>query len=79
VSAARELFRNKTSRGQDIKNDTDTLRTVHERAITVLQDATLPGTAKPGKVLRVSSSSLDGRLVVWDLPSLDIDMATLGL
>lgn len=80
VSAARELFRNKTVRGQDLKNDTDTLRTVHERAVTLLQDATPPGAAsKAGTVTRVSSSSLDGRLVVWDLPALDIDMATLGL
>jgi hypothetical protein len=78
VSAARELFRNKTARAQDFKNDTDTLRTVHERAITLLQDASPRGGKKAG-VTRISSSSLDGRLVEWDLPSLDIDMATLGL
>lgn len=76
VSAARELFRNKTARGQDIKNDTDTLQTRHERAITLIQDASL----KAGRgVSRISTSSLDGKLIVWDLPALEIDMATLGI
>ena len=78
ISAARELFRNKTARGQDLKVDTDTLRTVHERAITLIQDATLPG-QKSGCISRISTSSLDGRLVVWDLPALDIDMASLTM
>lgn len=76
VSAARELFKNKTARGQDNKNDTDTLRTLHERAITLIQDASLKST---GGVTRISTSSLDGKLIVWDLPALEIDMATLGL
>lgn len=81
VGAARELFRNKTVRGQDIKNDTDTLKTLHERPITLLQDASLPGTgSNAGRgISRISTSSLDGKLVIWDLPSLDISMASLGV
>ena len=76
VSAARELFRNKTVRGQDIKNDADTLKTLHERAITLIQDAS-PAAGRG--VTAISTSSLDGRLIVWDLPSLEIDMASLGI
>ena len=80
VSAARELFRNKTARGQDIKTDSDTLKTLHERPITLLQDATLPGSLSRGQgISRVSSSSLDGKLIIWDLPALEIDMASLGV
>lgn len=77
VSAARELFRNKTARGQDLKNDTDTLKTRHERAITTMQIASAPSAS--GGVTSISTTSLDGRLVVWDLPSLDINMAALGI
>lgn len=76
VSAARELFKNKTARGQDNKNDTDTIRTLHERAITLIQDASPKAGAG---VTRISTSSLDGKLIEWDLPALEIDMATLGL
>jgi len=78
VSAARELFRNKTLRGQDLKGDTDALKTLHERAITVIQDASPKGT-KPGTVTAISTTSLDGKLIVWDLPNLEMDLATLGL
>eukprot|EP01032_Pedospumella_encystans_P016664 gene16664-19006_t len=76
VSAARELFKNKTARGQDNKNDTDNIRTLHERAITLIQDASPKSGAG---VTRISTSSLDGKLIEWDLPALEIDMATLGL
>ena len=82
VSAARELFKNKTVRGQDIKTDTDTLKTLHERPITLIQDATPDWkTTRHGKkaVYTISTSSLDGKLVVWDLPTLEIDMAALGV
>ena len=81
VSAARELFRNKTVRGQDIKNDTDTLKTLHERPITLIQDATPVWKTKAGQkaVYTISTSSLDGKLLVWDLPTLEIDMAALGV
>jgi hypothetical protein len=79
VSAARELFKNKTARGQDLKTDTDTLKTLHERAITLIQDASLDRKVGGGGVSRISTSSLDGKLIVWDLPSLELDMATLGI
>ena len=78
VSAARELFKNKTARGQDIKEDADTLKTRHERTITLLRDAT-PGGSSGGSVQVVSSSSLDGKLILWTLPKLEIDMAALGI
>lgn len=76
VSAARELFKNKTVRGQESKQDSDTLKTKHERAITVLRNAT-PNSS--GTVSTVSTSSLDGKLILWNLPGLEIDMATLGM
>ncbi|KAJ1428077.1 WD40-repeat-containing domain protein [Ochromonadaceae sp. CCMP2298] len=79
VSAARELFRNKTIRGQDIKKDTDTIKTRHERAIMLIQDATPPSEKKAGCVTTISTSALDGKLILWNLPSLEINMAALGV
>lgn len=78
VSAARELFKNKTIRGQDIKSDADTIKTKHQRAITLIQDAT-PARKTGGSVSVVSTSSLDGSLVLWDLPMLNIKMSELQL
>ncbi len=75
MSAARELFKNKTARGQDLKSDSDTLRTVHERPITALQNACSSDT----RVTAISTTSLDGKLVVWSLPQLELDLAALGL
>ena len=75
VSAARELFKNKTARGQDLKQDSDTLRTVHERPITAIQNACNSDT----KVTAISSTSLDGKLVVWNLPQLELNLAALGI
>mmetsp|Transcript_27709 Transcript_27709/g.46582 ORF Transcript_27709/g.46582 Transcript_27709/m.46582 type:complete len:398 (-) Transcript_27709:291-1484(-) len=81
VSAARELFRNKTVRGQDIKSDADTLKTRHERAITLIQNATAPAktTTTTGTCSTISTSSLDGKLILWNLPSLEMDMASMGI
>jgi actin related protein 2/3 complex subunit 1A/1B len=70
ASAARELFKNKTVRGQDTKGDSDGLKTRHESAITCLQRV------GPSKF---STSGLDGKFIIWDLPALEISMATLGL
>lgn len=77
VSRARELFRNKTVRGQDLKADTDTLKTKHERAITSLRDATTGG--NNGKITHLSSTGLDGKLVIWNLPSIELQFANLGI
>lgn len=81
VSAARELFKNKTSRGQDLKDVSDTLKTCHENAITNLHDASPSSTgANTSNIIStISTSSLDGRLVIWHLPSLDINMAALKI
>jgi len=78
VAAARALFQNKAARGQEKKTEGDTLWTQHENAITGLSNAGIGG---PNQVVRkVATSGLDGRLVLWDLPELDIlDLAKLSL
>ena len=65
VSAARALFQNKASRGQDAGAKTDTLWTSHTNTITGMQNMS----AGDGNVTAISSSSLDGSIVVWDLVS----------
>jgi hypothetical protein len=70
ASAARELFKSKTTRGKDAKSDSDGLKTRHESCITCLNAVT------PTKY---STSGLDGKLIQWDLPALEMSMATLGL
>lgn len=75
VSAARALFQNKTRSGQDAKADSDTLWTQHDNAITCIANASV----SRGPVDKVSTSGLDGRLVIWDLPALDIQMASLAV
>jgi actin related protein 2/3 complex subunit 1A/1B len=75
VSKARELFKSKTRTGQEIKTESDALKTKHERAITGLSNAT----PRAGNVQLVSTSSLDGRLITWNLSALDISLATLGI
>jgi actin related protein 2/3 complex, subunit 1A/1B len=76
ASKARELFRAKTIRGQDSKADSDILKTKHERFINCLRNGTRSGA---GGITTVSTSSYDGKLVVWELPSLDINFAQLSL
>jgi len=76
VAAARALFQNKASRGQEKKADNDSLWTKHDGAITAMSNCTLPGQKY---INRVSTSALDGRLVIWDLPTLEIDLAQLSL
>lgn len=75
VNKARELFKNKTVRGIDVKAD-DGLKTAHERAVTCIADAS---PIKGGKTTVLSTSGLDGRLVVWNLPSLSADFANLAI
>lgn len=66
----RALFQNKTARGQDAKSDDDELWTSHEGAITSI--SVINRTS-------ISTTALDGRVIVWDLPGLNIAMASLGL
>lgn len=73
VSSARELFQNKTIRGQETK-DKNTLTTVHERLITDMRIA-----STGAKLTSLSTTGLDGNLVVWNLPSLELSMSALGL
>lgn len=78
VAAARALFQSKTSRGQESKKDGDVLWTKHESAITSI--ACIPSSKSGnGKYTAFSTTAMDGRLIRWELPSLDIAMATLGL
>lgn len=56
ASAARELFRNKTVKGQELSSDG--LKTCHERPITCMMPRPYRG---------LSTSALDGRVVLWDL------------
>jgi WD40 repeat protein len=68
--SCRALFQNKAKLGQDSALDMDSLWTSHEGAISSIN------TMGPG---RLSTAGLDGNVVVWDLPQLDIAMASLGL
>lgn len=70
ASAARQLFQSKTARGQDSKTESDGLKTRHEGCITCM--------SRVGPTT-YSTSGLDGFLIMWDLPALEISMASLGL
>lgn len=73
TSGARELFKNKTARGQDLI--TDTLKSAHERPITCLSICSPPG----GPVTKIATSALDGKLIIWNLPELELDLALLEM
>lgn len=75
VSKARDLFKNKAARGQDTKADGDVLKTKHERAIFSIQNAS----PRAGTVTKFSTTSLDGKVVLWDMQSLEADFASLKL
>lgn len=78
VSRARELFKSKTTRGQEAKGDGDALKTKHDRLITGLAEASPSGAAAGDRLL--STVGMDGRLVLWSLQSsLDVSLATLGI
>lgn len=64
------LFQNKTTRGQEASSEGDALWTTHEGTVS---DMCLHS---PGKI---STSSLDGKVVLWDLPQLHISMASMGI
>lgn len=76
VAAARALFQSKTSRGQDKKaTDASSINigesSKHSRAIT--------GISVHGTTL--TTSSLDGKIIIWDLklPLLTLDTALLKM
>lgn len=71
VAAARALFQSKTSRGQESKSESDVLWTQHEAAISDMKTLKDP--------FMVSTSAMDGRVVVWNLPSLQVQMSSLSL
>jgi actin related protein 2/3 complex subunit 1A/1B len=75
AARARELFRAKTVRGQDGKADSDILKTKHERYISCLQNATRGA----GPITTISTSASDGKLVQWNLQSLDAKFSQLSL
>lgn len=77
ASRARELFKAKTVRGQDVKADSDVLKTKHERYISCLQDASKGNRA--GLVTTISTSSTDGKLILWNLESLDVKFSQLSV
>lgn len=69
-AASRALFQNKTTRGQESATESDTLWTTHEAVITNI--AAVNGST-------VSTTGMDGRVVMWNLPQLEIAMSALGL
>jgi actin related protein 2/3 complex subunit 1A/1B len=75
AARARELFRSKTTRGNDGKTDSDILKTKHERFINCIQNATRGS----GPITTISTSAYDGKLVQWNLQSLDVKFSQLSL
>lgn len=76
TSRARELFKSKTARGQDIKSDCDVLKTKHERQITHIRNA---AGSRNGSISSVSTTGMDGKLVMWNLSSLEATFSKLSL
>lgn len=76
VAAARALFQSKASRGQDKGTSNTHISSVlqHSRAITGISIAR-------GDQTLLTTSSLDGKIVLWDLQStmLNIDASNMGL
>lgn len=70
VSAARSIFRSKTIRGQEKKSEGDELKTNHDRMISKIS------LISPSKF---STCGYDGKVIVWDFNSLDVDMKLLKL
>ena len=77
IAAARALFQSKASRGQDkVAGNSSSQASVslHSRAITGISVAA-------GNQTIVTTSSLDGKTILWDLQSvmLGINASTMGL
>jgi actin related protein 2/3 complex subunit 1A/1B len=62
-SAARSLWNNKTTRGQDDNAGADDIWTCHQNAI---MDLKAYSDAQQKKITSFSTSALDGRVVIWD-------------
>jgi len=79
ISDKLALFQSKITRGQDEKEENkDAAEELkhHESAITCMQNLQ---NSKSGSSSKFSTSSVDGRIVVWNLDLLDINMALLSL
>eukprot|EP00752_Nemacystus_decipiens_P010415 g9282.t1 len=77
MSAARAMFQAKTTRGQTSAGGAGKdLWTQHANAIVGVEKM---GRAGDPTCSKLSSCGLDGRLVIWEIPTLDIDMNALGL
>lgn len=78
-NAARSMWESKVSRGQTSDatlNDRGQLWTKHESAITDIKAYERTAT---GGVTAFTTSALDGRIVMWNLQSLNVQMAKLRL
>ncbi|ETV78178.1 hypothetical protein, variant 1 [Aphanomyces astaci] len=76
----RKLWDSKVSRGQSAEatsGDKGALWTKHENTITSIQ--VLKKAASNGHVTEFSTSGLDGRVVTWNVNSLNLDLAKLRL
>lgn len=82
VAAARALFQNKASRGQEGPDGGKVIWTQHENTVTQIASASPVGSSS---VTRFSTSALDGRIVMWDLnkiatsTNLAMKLSTLGI
>lgn len=77
IAAARALFQSKASRGQDKgvgNSSSQSSISLHSRAITGIS-------VTADKQTIVTTSSLDGKIILWDLQSaiLGINASTMGL
>lgn len=77
MATARAMFQAKTTRGQTSSGGAGKdLWTQHANAIVGMEGM---GRAGDATCLKLSTCGLDGRIVVWEIPTLDIDMQALGL
>ena len=76
VAAARAMFQNRTNLGQSNATiGSDKLSTTHESAITCMR-ATSVGS---GNVKTFTTTGMDGKLVNWDVATLDLNLGALNL
>lgn len=77
MASARAMFQAKALRGQASSGGAGKdLWTQHANAIVGMESM---GGAGDATCSKLSTCGLDGRLVVWEVPTLDIDMQALGL
>ncbi|GMI29656.1 hypothetical protein TeGR_g12876 [Tetraparma gracilis] len=74
VAAARALFQNRTDKGQDSAQATDTLDTTHEASICCIKS-----TCSDRTIRSFTTSGSDGKIAFWEMGELELDMAALGL